>query len=262
MGFWDALDAFGSWLGDHLKAILDLVGKVLEALVVSFRSLVSVLGAVFSGHFQIFTKAALWVGHAMSTLVKKWIPEIIQEIRGLYGKLRHLMQPIVDTIRKIRAIQQAYFNQYIRPILNFIQHLRQFLVILRLLHVKFATQLDQRLADLEGKLTAQFMLVLRSLNTVSDYLNYILDPFGLVDSGLYLQTALRSIGALFNALHDVQRGIIGGEDDAKNKLDQGRYNKSAAQASVQQRAQSGSTPDDLAQRDAVRSAFKEMGYTF
>lgn len=260
MGFWDALGAFGNWVEEHLKDILNIIGKVLQTLVVAFRALTGILGNVLKGHFSIFTSAARWVSHAMSTLVKKWIPGLIQEVRSLYQKIRNLLKPVIDTIHRIRQIQQLYFDDYIRPVLNFIQHLRQALLILRLLHVKFATQLDQRLSAIESQITERFLEVLRSLNLVSDYLNYILDPFGLFDSGLYLQTALRSIGSLWAALRDVQNGLLGASDKAFSAKYSGWMDAKNYHARIAARFQSGPTADDSAALVYVRGQLSDAGY--
>ncbi len=259
MGFWDAIGAFGHWVEEHLKDILNIIGKVLQTLVVTFRALTGVLANVLKGHFSIFTSAARWVAHAMSTLVKKWIPGLIQEVRSLYTKLRNLAKPIIDAIHRIRQIQQLYFDTYIRPILNFIQHLRQALLILRLLHVKWATALDQRLADIENKLTARFMEVLRALNLVSNYLNYILDPFGLFDSGLYLQTALRSIGALFAALHQAQMGFFGAADQADASHWSNFFHRSQADARTKTMLSGGQVPEYTQITANIHGVMKELG---
>lgn len=260
MGFLDMFSSLGDWLNKHLGQVFDVVGKMFKTITAFARALTSVLGNVFTGHFHIFTSAAQWIAHAMATLVKKWIPSLISEVQHLYTKLRNLVKPVVDTIHRIRQIQEAYFNTYIRPILNFIQHLRQALVILRLMHVKFATQLDQRLANIEDQIYTRFMNVLREFNVVSDYINYILDPFGLFDSNLYLQTALRSIGGLFNALQDAQKFIVGAADKAANTADSHHFDREVMIKRVQQRLVTGPTASDQDTIKNLRAEFNALGY--
>lgn len=262
MDIWNTLSAFGSWVEEHLKDIFSVIGKVLSSLTVVFHALVGILGNVLKGHFEIFSSAAKWVSGITRTLIKKWIPGIIAEVQGIYHKVRNWANPVIQTIHRIRQIQQAYFDTYVRPVLNFIQKLRQSLLILRLMHVKFATALDQRLADIEYQIMDRFDKVLIQLNTVSDYLNYILDPTGLFDGGLYMQTALRSIGALFNALHDAQQALIGAKDAAENTKMAHYFDLNTVVDRIAKRSKSGPTAEDLANRASVRSAFQEMGYRF
>jgi len=151
---------------------------------------------------------------------KQIIPKILDVIRRIRARLAAMLQPLINYLRHLRAFWDFYFRVYVRPLLNLIQRVRQVLLIFRIFHLKFAAQLDKRLAALESDIAGLFLDTRRQINRLLNYVNLILDPAGLFQVDTYLKTVARSVGELFSLIHAVQmRELFSSELDqvADNK---------------------------------------------
>lgn len=235
-----------SWVGD----VASWIGSVVSSL---FSSLVSELQKIFTAIWNwLKSLADTWLGHLIQTV---W-----NAVKTIYERVKAIVEEILCYFRFLQQLQDYYFNQFIKPILQVIASLRRVLVIFRLFHLKFAEELDSWLAAREAQLTKIFLLERGELNRIIDYLNYIVNPFGLVNEGLYMQSALQSITQLWAAL----KGVGDVKPGAGTLQQQATYStyftaKNAA-TTMNETAASGLQPIDAANFAAASQQLTALGY--
>lgn len=161
-------------------------------------------------------------GGVLGTLgdLLKSLAKLFENLFGsiIYGFLKNLLRKILDWITKLRnwirvhiaAWQKIQHNldaarsQYFRKIIDIVQRIRKILVPFRLLHLKFAQQLDARLVGIESDLGRAWAKLIMHNNQVQAVLDEIVDPRKLLRPG----ATLGSIGVMIGAIH----GAIGAAD--------------------------------------------------
>jgi hypothetical protein len=169
--------------------------------------------------------------YVWNTLVAaiNWLWTVIQKIaawfkalwqggfKGLFGRLLKLykdvhtwiearLKPIIDFIKNAQGWWDRYYKLHILPMINLIQKIRRYLLILRLLHVKFATTLDNYLLRYEQALNKIFGTVHGALNQIIDWLNLATNPIGLGRLVLVSVATRRTVGALTRAITGLPLG--------------------------------------------------------
>jgi hypothetical protein len=194
----------GTFLGDVLAFI---EGEIVAALSFLFNLIVAVANYVIGGinfTFGFFDTLAQdirkWRFWLWDTLTKIGQWKIIKAIRDALAALRKHVQDLIAWLIKIRKWYDQYFNQFVKPILNAIRHLRQTLQIFRLLGFKWAARLDARLATIENRIVAAYELLRVNLNKAVSWLQLISDPFGLLRRNPVLGAIIRDAPEMKNAI--------------------------------------------------------------
>ena len=176
---WDWLDAFSNSLGDAAASIIAALQFLYALLVAVAQFLYSLLVAVFNFLVNILKKVAAFLHTLWDSFFKKIFTDIINAIRKLHAWLELHLGPFIKWLQQARAFLDRIFRLYIKPILNLIQHVRQYLQILRLLGVKWAGALDARLGQIEGQIASIFLQARALLTGFLDIANAIADPLSL-----------------------------------------------------------------------------------
>lgn len=250
-------------------------GASAGAVNSALGSIVGYIGAVL-GYGQAYSNALLgglasalktifgYVVSFFQAIARSWLGDII---RGIWEKLKQIFEAVQGEIKRVMAILQAYEKlvryweqRILGPVLNVIQALRKTLVLFRIFHLKFATELDNYLVGIEGRLTNIFLFYQRELNKVISYLDLIVDPFGLISEGMFIGSAIRSIGAVWAGVMGYpQSGITAGQSSAAAARSQ-FYTAQDQQSYMHGLAAGGTNPDDLAIVEAQRQGYAQMGY--
>ncbi len=187
-----------------LAAIIDAIIAFLNALVVA---LVQVLNFLFQGELGIFSFSnkgldSIWRGfkNLMDQVFKVWVTAALKHLLSLYQKLAAWVAKLKAWLDRLRRIQQLYQVQALKRFINLIQRIRQVLVVFRLLHLKFASKLDNWLAGIEGKLITRLADYARKTNEIIAWLNVVADPIQAYRKGLLFGAYGRMGRGLFNAL--------------------------------------------------------------
>jgi hypothetical protein len=194
-------------------------------------------------------------------LYNHFLKAILNALIHHKGRLWTVLQTIHQWIVRIRDYEKGLFDTYVRPLINFIQRLRAALLIFRIFHFKWAAALDNRLASMESQLTRLWLNVLGEFNRLLSYYDLIMNPTGLFRSGVYLMTALKSIGQLFGALHQAQNVPVGAADLASMEADSHLLDRQATINNATLTAATGIQPEYKTRQDAIWSALTDMGYT-
>jgi hypothetical protein len=199
---------------------LDLLSWVTGAIDTSLSSVVNWATAAFGtlGNNIFGLKGVLdglidWLGKTLGSLwtwlnqLLTWLNDniltkLVDYLRKLQDKLKKILKPITDMIDRYRRMLAEMWRLYVKPLYDFIQRLRRVLVLFRLLGFKWAKQLDARLVKMETAISDAFFAVWVNLNQLSNWINYILDPFGLFQPNVWLRSIQASIGAIIGIASD------------------------------------------------------------
>jgi len=194
-------------LGQVFAQLANLIAQVFLFLYQLIQAVFVFLWNTLVAVAQFLLRGFLRLGHLLRVLwdrvLKRGVLKLIELYQRLRDKLEKYLDPVLKIIRRIRRILDDLFNKYVAPILNLIQRVRKILAVLRILHVKFAERLDQRLAQIEGKIAEAFNFVRSYLNLVSNIINLVLDPQLLIRPGIFggsVGSWLATVGALFGAV--------------------------------------------------------------
>lgn len=170
---WDAL----VWLANFF---IQLFTYIWQFFVTIANFLWGVLKAVFSFAWSALSKVANFFRHIWDNFFKKIFLKVMNAIAKVHQWLESKLRPIIDFLKKVRAWYDHFYKLYIRPILNMLQKIRRVLQILRFLHIKWAQELDRKIAQLEGKISSIFLQIRGILNSTIDFLQALADPLRLL----------------------------------------------------------------------------------
>ncbi len=251
------IDGITGLLNDVIAGLLNLILNVVDAVIYVYD--------ILSGIFNFFYRGLKFlIDHLRA--VAEWIHtrligRIIEWVQNIKAKLHQIFDPILKVLRQIKAIQDQWYNQVLKPIFDFIQRLRRVLLVFRLLHIKWATKLDKYLADQEAKVARAFLDVRAKMNELITWVNFVIDPFGNIYSNVFLNTALTSINALWALLWGAQKGSLTAQEQAGQAHDAKIGTRNNTLSEVRLRSQTGLTPDDTALREEALANFAALGFT-
>jgi hypothetical protein len=168
-------DFFGSAAG-LLDAVYQALVFIWDTLVAVINWLVGVLQAVFTFLFQILQGIWKVLQHIWTGFFKPLLTRIANVIIRAHQWLEDKLAPVLKWLHKVRAYLDRIFKLYVKPILNTIQHIRRVLLVLRLLHVKWAAALDRRLLQIETDIAKVFLTIRGHLNQLIDVVNALANP--------------------------------------------------------------------------------------
>src|SRR5215471_3098732 len=257
--------ALVSWASDAIDGqIAALVAwvtagfGVLTADITATNSLLGGLGdavhSVFSGLWTWLTNLWQWLNDHLIQKLKDLIDKIKDKLTKIFGPLLCHLKIEIDAYKKL-------WNTYVKPIFDFLQRVRRVLVIFRLLGFKWAKKLDQRIVALENAITQSFLGVLANLNRLADWINFIIDPFGLIQPNVWLGSIAQSVGAMIGIVFGQMSSTSFQSTAFDYNVPDGYLNASPMQARITQRYAVGDLPDDTAMLNSLKAAAAQMGYT-
>jgi hypothetical protein len=160
------------------------------------------------GHLSEFIQKLIGIvfgglAHIITDILHGHLAQVIKDIQALIRALHNLFAPLLLWLRRLQAMQRQYQLQAMRRIINMIQRARQVLVLFRLLHLKFATKLDNWLAGIEGKIITRELEIASKTNELIAWINAITDPFGALRG----VTVLGPVGRMLAALAGAARAV-------------------------------------------------------
>ena len=199
-------------MGDWLNSIFDYVGTTSAAWWdAALLWLYGLILACFQVLYELDVLIAQWfaaiaqndaamLGFTWHEFFHNIFGSVWDAIKGAWQWLEKHLKSLVDFLKKLRAMYERWWNLYMRPILVMIQHVRQYLQILSLLHIKLAQQLDAYLAQIQAKIVQSYTTVVATLNTLIDISNALMDPRYLIRHPVLLLSIRRQIPALIHAI--------------------------------------------------------------
>jgi hypothetical protein len=258
---------FSSLFGFIGDAIDSQVSALADFTVSGFSSLLGDMTGVWSVLTSFIGWAIKAVGSIVGFLRDVWdwlknhiLSKIISKIQDIIARIRQWLAPLIRWIQLERAMLLQTWNQYVKPILNFIQHLRQALVLFRLLGFKWAKQLDQYLVNLENKINAGFLGAWKNLNILASWINWITDPLGLWSSNVWFGALGQSLSAIWAMVWGAPQVGLAGPGLATFDTPASYYDAATVNARVATRLAIGSLPEDSVLVSALRADAANDGY--
>lgn len=206
--FLGAIGGFFDFLGSVAAFLEQILAFIFQVLVTVATYILQVLEAVFGFFANIISKVGQFFAHIWNGFFKGIFTRIFRAVVTAQQWLEARLRPILNFLKRVRAIYDRIFKAYIKPVLNLIQHVRQVLLVLRLLHVKFAQELDQKLAAIQNDITKLFIQVRGYLNFAIDFINIIASPSRLSRFVLAGVIGSRATAALFRLVTGANIGFF------------------------------------------------------
>ncbi len=225
--FGDTIDAIGAAISNTASAIFVALKTLADWVIDAFKFVLKVLSVIIRFIVHQFRSIGAFFKHLWQGGFKDFIHKLWKWAKDLKRLAHDVFDPIICAIKVLIDYEDALFNFYLRPLLNLIQHIRSFLALLRLLHVKWAARLDARLFAIETRLANSMLNIRRELNTVRNYISLILNPFGLFNPVVLVNSIYSSIGDIWNALHVAQERALGASELDMEAHDKAIFRKGA-----------------------------------
>jgi len=167
---WNALVALFWWLDDLFSYLRDFFENLWDNF--------------FRGIFQ-----AIWNAY-----------------KAVHDWLENLLAPVIRILNKIRGWVQWAFNTYVKPILNVLRIVQQFLGVLKALGVKWAAQLDADISMVIGYITKYYNKALSYINAIISIVNSLADPLGLYRSPTFVMSMRRIFPSFMRGISGMPMG--------------------------------------------------------
>lgn len=214
-GFGDSGTNDPGFLAGLISFIVSAVSYIWAVLVAVANYIFAVLQFVWNFLLVLFKDIANAFKWIWENVIKSALTKLVNVFQRVRDWLQRTFAPILHWLKVARQIFDKYFNLYIKPILNLIHHIRQFLVIFRILGFKWAARLDADLALVEQKITKVYTTLRGYLNQVISWINIIADPSGILRRNPLFGAIIRSAKELQNVLDTTTtRPLTGSEQDA------------------------------------------------
>lgn len=225
------------------------------ALTDSFlEGAISAIWGVFSGLWGWLNQIYQWINSHI-------IQQLRDLIKNIHDRLAKIFGPLLAQIRKMIALYRQLWLQYMKPIFDLMQRIRKFLVLFRLLGFKWAIKLDAKITQMETALELAFFGVLQNLNTLANWINYIIDPFGIFQPFPLLGGVAQAIGAIIGLGVKTMQGPGATARPGQYTTAAGYYDATATHTRTETRLTAGVLPEDDAVVTSLRASAAAMGYT-
>lgn len=198
----------GIGIGDIFSGLGDVIAAAVQELIAAVVFLAQLLAAAFTFLFNLIaalfdfnigsdfgfldTLKTIW----QKVLEKTLIP-LLAVIKTLMDWLHRKLQPIIDFLTKMRKWLDDYYRRVLRPLLNVISRIRQILQFFKLFHLKWASVLDNFLANLQNRIIANFQLARANLNFLLNWLQIVTNPNALIRRVPFLASLAQALNPLF-----------------------------------------------------------------
>ena len=141
--------------------------------------------------------------------------------------------------------------------IQMIQRIRQFLAVLRIFHVKWAQTLDDKLNELQGKITQTVEAVAGYLNMIISWIALVTDPSMIIRRNTLGAWMLSHLGLVKRVVGYGGNKPISAADQASLDASRTRYYTANVQSHVQALLLTGPTQQDMDERTAAQAALAE-----
>jgi hypothetical protein len=179
---------FGGVSGSTLSAIQKIRDQVSSAVDITKR---------FSWTVARMAGALLVaLGNVLENLIKPILQALKNIKKALEDLKRIITDPHLNALQKIRAVLENIYFNWLRPLIVTIQNIRKILTLLRAFGVKWAGDLDARLARIEGKISGPYIWLLQQLNRYGSWINIILTTRATIQKIIFKRSLLENMGTL------------------------------------------------------------------
>lgn len=200
----DVTNAINSALSGLWAAAVGAIDAVVAGAINGIQKAITALGNSLLSAWQILSRLGGLLLNFLRTLwtaVVKLIVTALQQLQTLIKDLYdRVLKPALQALHSIRQKIIDIYTRVVRPLIIVIQDVRQVLAVLKLFHIGFADKLDKTLADLEQRISAPLLLLLRYTNQVANWINLISTAGYLLQKPIFMGSLNAYKGSTFNLL--------------------------------------------------------------
>lgn len=179
-GILDGIVGVLSSIFGFFKGLSKAVKQAIFALTLQLVNLGKGTAFVFRQVAHIFKDA----GNFFVTAFRQVLPTLLTHIHDwavlLAKKLASWLGPIVRWIQKKRKWLLDLWKKHVQPVLDAVDIVRRVLRVAGKLHIPGATSIDQKIANVENKITAVFHDVIGKINEVLNWVNRVVTVDGIL----------------------------------------------------------------------------------
>jgi hypothetical protein len=172
------------------SAVVGAIDATVLVAIAAIQDAITALGNAIKAAFAMLARLGGFILNALKSMLTGLLHSILQVLQDIRNILKRLVTdvilPMAKAIQAMRDKILALYKRFIRPLLIWIQDVRRVLNILAIFHVPFAQKLDAKLADLERRITAPLLLLLRYTNQVANWMNLIVTANYLIQKPTFL----------------------------------------------------------------------------
>ena len=222
----------GTFFGDVLAfiegEIVAALSFLFDLIVVVANFLLSLIQFVFHFFLTLATDIKNGFKWLWDNVVKVGLTKLVSVFVRLQAWLSKYVGRVVRFLVRLRKWYDQYFNQFVKPVLNTIRHIRQVLSVFRLLGLKWAARLDARLALIENRIVQAYELLRVNLNKVISFAQLIADPFAILRRNPVLGAVIRDAPEIKNAIDRATNHATTQKELDSSNHDNGWFQKGAA----------------------------------
>jgi len=186
--------AFFLYIWQGIQILAGAIATAAEVsvgyLAVALQWLAARVGDFFMASGAMFARVWDAVKIVWSDAVKPALQWLDDNLKRLQAWLKDTFKPVFDFLRVIHDRLLAFYNQFVRPITDTIDFLRQVNRVLVAFHIHILDKLDQVLQQVEQRIEEPFLWVFQKLNEIWDVLDRVVTLDGLFQR-LTLITSMR-----------------------------------------------------------------------
>jgi len=195
----DVASRISSALASAIQAVVKVVDAAMVAAIAGIQHALNTLGNELLSVFQKLSRLAGYVLSFLKGLLLDVVHGLVRALSALATLLKDVftkgLMPALRALQHMRDYLMKLYERFFRPLLVVLQDVRRILAILRVFHIRFASKLDAVLADIQAKISAPLLYLLKWTNTVANYINLILDARLLIQKPLWLATFKQHAGS-------------------------------------------------------------------
>jgi len=244
--------------GSGFDYLLGLIFTVYGLLLRSIGFVWFWVRYLVSALILLFQRLSKFLLHIWQQYVKRAIQWLAVHVQKLRAWLKRTIGPIIQRLEKIKKWYDTHILKQQLRMLQMLQSIRRVLGILRIFHVKWATKLDNTLADIQNRIEQSISIVRGTLNQIINTLAIAFDPAMLITRNLLSASLLSHLGAVKRIFGFGDNRILSGSEQATIAHDHTLYYKSTVDAHVKTLLATGPTNEDKTRRTAFRQALAEV----
>jgi len=198
----DVASRISGALASATQAIVRVLDAALVAAIAGIQHALNAIGNELLSVFQKLSRLAGYILNFLKGLLLDVAHGIVRALSAIATLLKEVfskgLMPALRALQHMRDYLMKLYERFFRPLLVVIQDIRRVLAVLRAFHIGWAQKLDAALADIQAKISAPLLYLLKWTNTVANYINLILDARLLIQKPLWLATFKQHAGSSLN----------------------------------------------------------------
>jgi phage-related protein len=195
-----------------LKPMTTAINNTWANLAVGSAFLYNAIGYLRDFLKKFISIVADTIKHVISDILHGHLLAIIKDIQAMFKALQQLFGPLIRLIERLRGYFYKYIYPWIKLVQNILSTIRVILSAFRVLGAQWAAKLDADIQRIQGYITGVMQGIIGTLNQASTWLNFALDPTGIIRKDFFSNTLMNSVGQLNRAVNfGRDRGLTASE---------------------------------------------------